>query len=326
MVSLSFLDEHGNLIPVQNSGSDIEINIPAKSLRQNIPVNFVNPVNGTMAYHTFRVEHKDTAFSLRIEPFNESRLEVFLRHRKRPNDTHFDYKIILPDFTSCLPPGDENCTVLSEFMQCLGKVNVSSTYHDANFTKPGQPKTCGPKNESVPAPAPSENDGDALKCPDICKYENLTYPNCSCDEIPNVYFLFNKTIEESAETCRNFTNFTKCPNDTLLCKNSVNVLSCYALELQRYQKCREILFTPRKLFYDTYGRCLKDPFKVFFNDSFAKLGKWYVGIRPYITPVVNHTNFQNSGNYTVQKWWHLSLNMTKKKRWKSFLRNPSSSR
>ncbi|XP_022784277.1 uncharacterized protein LOC111324875 [Stylophora pistillata] len=329
VVSLSFLDEHGNLIPVENSGSDIEINIPTKSQiqSQNISVNFVNPVNGTMAYHTFRVEHKDTAFSLRIVPFNESHLEVFLRHRKRPNKTHFDDKIILPDLTSCLPPEDENCTLLSRFMRCLGKVNVSSTYHDANFTKPGQPKTCGPKNDSVPTPAPSENGEDAFKCPDVCKYENLTYSNCSCDEIPNLYFLFNKTLEENPATCRNFTSFTMCPNDTL-CKNLVNVLTCYALDLQRYRQCQEILFAPRKLFYDTYGRCLEDPLKVFFNTSFAKLGKWYVGVKPYIPPFVNHTknaeddmdnNFDNSGNHTDQHWWHVVLNMTKRKEVEKFL-------
>lgn len=76
-----------------------------------------------------------------------------------------------------------------------------------------------------------ENDGDVFKCFDICKYENFMYFNCLCDEIFNVYFFFNKMIEESVEMCRNFINFIKCLNDILFCKNFVNVLFCYVLEL-----------------------------------------------------------------------------------------------
>ena len=332
MLSLSFMDEHGNLIPVNDSRSEIEINIPTKKKDLNPPVNFVNPENDTVTYHTFRITHEDTAFSIRVEPFNETRLVVYLRHRKRPNETHFDYQTLLPDFTSCLPPEDENCTVVSEFMQCLGVVNVTSTYHGINFTKPGQPKSCGPpQNDSVPKPAPTENGEEevSFKCPDICRHENLTFTNCSCDEIPNVFFLFNKTIAEDVSTCRHFITFSLCPNDTLLCKNSVNLLSCYALEFQRYQKCREILYKPRKLFYDLYGKCLEDPFKIYFNHSFAKVGKWYVGVKVYIPPFVNHTNeeeepLEDLANHTgvnspFPNWWNIVLNMTSKKEVKKFL-------
>ncbi|XP_078384727.1 sperm receptor for egg jelly-like [Oculina patagonica] len=315
VVSLSFTDEHGNPIPVHDTQSDIEINIPVKHPNNTLsqPTNFINP-NDSMAYHSFNITHHDTAFSIRIQPMNETRYIVYLRYGKRPNETHFDYQFLIPDFTSCLPPEDENCTIVSEFMQCLGA--NSTPYHDANFTKPGQQTYCGPpKNDSVPAPAPPEDgeEEEDFSCPEICSYGNLTFSNCSCDEIPDVSFLFpNATIAEDIQTCRDFINFSLCPNNTMLCKNSINLLSCYLLEFERFEQCRAILTTPRKLFYDIYGRCTDDPFKVFFNHTVGKAGKWYVGVQVYIPPFVNDTEEEeeDEDDFEFEDWKDAVRNMT----------------
>ena len=317
VISLSFTDEHGNPIPVHNTQSEIEINIPVNKNNDSLsqPSHFINP-NESMAYHSFNITHEDTAFSIRIEPANETRYIVYLRHGKRPNETHFDYQFLIPDFSSCLPPGDENCTMVSEFMQCVGAVNVS--YHAENFTKPGQPTYCGPpKNDSVPAPAPPENGEEKVDftCPEICSYSNLTYANCSCDDIPDVSFLFpNASIAENIQSCRDFISFSQCPNDTTLCKNSVNLVSCYLLEFERFQQCRAILAAPPKLFYDLYGRCVEDPFKVFFNHSVGRVGKWFAGVQVYIPPIVNVTEEEEEvveeDDVQSQYWWTVIMNMT----------------
>lgn len=328
MVSLSFKDEHGNPILVQNSQSDIEINIPTG--RENgsftAPTHFINPGNDSMAYHTFNITYDDTAFSIRIQPVNETRFVVYLRHGKRPNETHFDYEFLVPDFSSCLPPEDENCSIVAQFMQCLGADSVP--YHRVNFTKPDQPTYCGPpKNDSVPKPAPPENgeEEENFKCPDMCRQGDLTFTNCSCDEIPDISFLFpNATIVEDVQTCRDLIDFTVCPNDTMLCKNSVNLLSCYLLQLGRFEQCREILTTPRKLFYDLYGKCLDDPFKVFFNHTVGKPGKWYVGVKVYIPPFINDTEdeeqeVEEDDDFEDSKWWEEIRDMTEKDEVKEYL-------
>lgn len=333
MVSLSFKDGDGNPIPVQNSKSYIEINIPTgkENGTRSAPTHFINPGNDSMAYHTFNISNEDTAFSIRIQPVNETRFVVYLRHGKRPNETDFDYEFLVPDFSSCLPPEDENCTMVSQFMQCVEAENVP--YQQVNFTKPGQKTYCGPpKNDSVPAPAPPE-DGDEeedFKCPEMCRQGDLTFTDCSCDEIPDISFLFpNATIEEDVQTCRDFIDFAVCENDTTLCKNSVNLLTCYLLQLGRFEQCREILTTPRKLFYDIYGKCLDDPFKVFFDHSIGKPGKWFVGVKVYIPPFVNETEEEEpeepeepeegEDDFESSEWWQEIREITKRKKVKKRL-------
>lgn len=323
MVSLSFRDGDGNPIPVQNSTSYIEINIPTgkENGTRSAPTHFINPGNDSMAYHTFNISYEDTAFSIRIQPVNETRFVVYLKHGKRPNETDFDYEFLVPDFSSCLPPNDENCSMVSQFMECVGVENVP--YQQVNFTKPGQKTYCGPpKNDSVPAPAPPENGDEAedFKCPEMCRQGDLTFTDCSCDEIPDVSFLFpNATIEEDAQTCIDFIDFALCENDTTLCKNSVNLLTCYLLRLGRFEQCLEILSTPRKLFYDIYGKCLDDPFKVFFNHSVGKPGKWFVGVKVYIPPFVNETEEEEQepgegeDDFESSKWWLETREIKKKK-------------
>lgn len=323
MVSLSFRDGDGNPIPVQNSTSYIEINIPTgkENGTRSAPTHFINPGNDSMAYHTFNISYEDTAFSIRIQPVNETRFVVYLKHGKRPNETDFDYEFLVPDFSSCLPPNDENCSMVSQFMECVGVENVP--YQQVNFTKPGQKTYCGPpKNDSVPAPAPPENGDEAedFKCPEMCRQGDLTFTDCSCDEIPDVSFLFpNATIEEDAQTCIDFIDFALCENDTTLCKNSVNLLTCYLLRLGRFEQCLEILSTPRKLFYDIYGKCLDDPFKVFFNHSVGKPGKWFVGVKVYIPPFVNETEKEEQepgegeDDFESSKWWLETREIKKKK-------------
>lgn len=323
MVSLSFRDGDGNPIPVQNSTSYIEINIPTgkENGTRSAPTHFINPGNDSMAYHTFNISYEDTAFSIRIQPVNETRFVVYLKHGKRPNETDFDYEFLVPDFSSCLPPNDENCSMVSQFMECVGVENVP--YQQVNFTKPGQKTYCGPpKNDSVPAPAPPENGDEAedFKCPEMCRQGDLTFTDCSCDEIPDVSFLFpNATIEEDAQTCIDFIDFALCENDTTLCKNSVNLLTCYLLRLGRFEQCLEILSTPRKLFYDIYGKCLDDPFKVFFNHSVGKPGKWFVGVKVYIPPFVNETEEEEQepgegeDDFESSKWWLETREIKEKK-------------
>lgn len=329
MVSLSFRDGDGNPIPVQNSTSYIEINIPTgkENGTRSAPTHFINPGNDSMAYHTFNISYEDTAFSIRIQPVNETRFVVYLKHGKRPNETDFDYEFLVPDFSSCLPPNDENCSMVSQFMECVGVENVP--YQQVNFTKPGQKTYCGPpKNDSVPAPAPPENGDEAedFKCPEMCRQGDLTFTDCSCDEIPDVSFLFpNATIEEDAQTCIDFIDFALCENDTTLCKNSVNLLTCYLLRLGRFEQCLEILSTPRKLFYDIYGKCLDDPFKVFFNHSVGKPGKWFVGVKVYIPPFVNETEEEEQepgegeDDFESSKWWLETREIKEKKEVKKLL-------
>jgi len=323
VVSLSFRDGDGNPIPVQNSTSYIEINIPTgkENGTRSAPTHFINPGNDSMAYHTFNISYEDTAFSIRIQPVNETRFVVYLKHGKRPNETDFDYEFLVPDFSSCLPPNDENCSMVSQFMECVGVENVP--YQQVNFTKPGQKTYCGPpKNDSVPVPAPPENGDEAedFKCPEMCRQGDLTFTDCSCDEIPDVSFLFpNATIEEDAQTCIDFIDFALCENDTTLCKNSVNLLTCYLLRLGRFEQCLEILSTPRKLFYDIYGKCLDDPFKVFFNHSVGKPGKWFVGVKVYIPPFVNETEEEEQepgegeDDFESSKWWLETREIKEKK-------------
>lgn len=329
MVSLSFRDGDGNPIPVQNSTSYIEINIPTgkENGTRSAPTHFINPGNDSMAYHTFNISYEDTAFSIRIQPVNETRFVVYLKHGKRPNETDFDYEFLVPDFSSCLPPNDENCSMVSQFMECVGVENVP--YQQVNFTKPGQKTYCGPpKNDSVPAPAPPENGDEAedFKCPEMCRQGDLTFTDCSCHEIPDVSFLFpNATIEEDAQTCIDFIDFALCENDTTLCKNSVNLLTCYLLRLGRFEQCLEILSTPRKLFYDIYGKCLDDPFKVFFNHSVGKPGKWFVGVKVYIPPFVNETEEEEQepgegeDDFESSKWWLETREIKEKKEVKKLL-------
>ena len=313
MVSLSFKGGDGKPIAVQNSKHDIEINIPTgkENGTRSAPTHFINPGNDSMAYHTFNITYDDTAFSIRIQPANETRFVVYLKHGKRPNETDFDYEFLVPDFSSCLLPSDENCSMVSQFMQCAGAENVP--YQQVNFTKPGQKTYCGPpENETVPAPAPPE-DGEQqqdFSCPEMCRQGNLTFTNCSCDEIPDISFLFpNATIEEDVLTCRDFIDFALCENGTTLCKNSVNLLTCYLMQLGRFDQCLEILSTPRKLFYDIYGKCLDDPFKVFFNHSVGKPGKWFVGVKVYIPPFVNETEEEDQeleegeDDFESSQWW-----------------------
>lgn len=323
VVSLSYKDGDGNPILVQNSQSYIEINIPTgkENGTRSAPTHFINPGNDSMAFHTFNISNEDTAFSIRIEPVNETRFVVYLRHGKRPNETDFDFEFLVPDFSSCLPPNDENCSMVSQFMECVGVESIP--YQQVNFTKPGQKTYCGPpKNESVPAPAPAppENgeEEEDFKCPELCRQGDLTFADCSCDEIPDISFLFpNATTEEDAQTCRDLIDFALCENDTTLCKNSVNLLNCYLLQLGRFEQCREILSTPRKLFYDIYGKCLDDPFKVFFNHSVGKPGKWFVGVKVYIPPFVNETveeeqepPEEGEDDYESSEWWQAIREMT----------------
>lgn len=332
VVSLSFKDGDGNPIEVQNSKSYIEINIPTgkENGTYSTPSHFINPGNDSMAFHTFHITYDDTAFSIRIEPVNETRFVVYLRHGQRPNETHFDYEFLVPDFSSCQLPSDENCSMVSQFMHCVGADNVP--YQQVNFTKPGQKTYCGPpKNDSVPAPAPPENGEEAedFKCPEMCRQGDLTFTNCSCEEIPDVSFLFpNATIEKNVQTCRDFIDFALCENGTTLCKNSVNLLTCYLLQFGRFEQCLEILSTPRKLFYDIYGKCLDDPFKVFFNHSVGKPGKWFVGVKVYIPPFVNETEEEaeaeqepeeGEDDFESSSWWLEIREMTEKTEVKEFL-------
>ena len=295
VITLSFKDEFGSPITVEKTEKQIEIYIPTG--RENndtnkAAVHFVNPGNDSMMFHSFEIKHNDTAFAIRIEPVNETMLAVYLRYGRNPNLTHFDFKFIIPDFTSCVLPGQENCSIVSDFMTCVE--TEDAPYKDENYTRPFLPASCGPEpeNETVtpPPPASTGPDGEeqTFECPDVCKYDNFTYDNCTCDELPDVTFLFNSSLDENNDICKAFIDFSLCPNDTLICKNSVNLLSCYVLHLDRFKKCRSILRTTPELFYGIYAKCLKDPFRVFFNSTVGKAGKWYVGIEYYIPP--NDTN------------------------------------
>ena len=295
VISLSFKDEFGSPITVEKTEKQIEIYIPTG--RENndtnkAAVHFVNPGNDSMMFHSFEIKHNDTAFAIRIEPVNETMLAVYLRYGRKPNLTHFDFKFIIPDFTSCVLPGQENCSIVSDFMTCVE--TEDAPYKDENYTRPFLPASCGPQpeNETVnpPPPASLGPDGEeqTFECPDACKYDTFTYDNCTCDELPDVTFLFNSSLDENNDICKAFIDFSLCPNDTLICKNSVNLLSCYVLHLDRFKKCRSILRTTPELFYGIYAKCLKDPFRVFFNSTVGKAGKWYVGIEYYIPP--NDTN------------------------------------
>ena len=262
-----------------------------------------------MAYHLFEIKNNETAFSVRIEPANETILAVYVRFGRRPDETHYDYKFLIPDFSSCLLPGDMNCTMVSEFMQCVGSENV--TYKSANFTKPGLPKSCEPQQNgsTTPPPAPPGQ----FKCPDVCKYENHTYANCTCDDIPDMTFLFNSTMKDNSDTCKAFIDFQICENDTLICKNTVNLLSCYVLQLESYKQCRTMLTNPR-LFYGMYEKCLNDPFRVFYNSSVGKAGKWYVGVQIYVPPNDTTTEEEESdeGILRYDLFLKTILNMTDK--------------
>ena len=299
VISLSFKDEFGSPITVEKTEKQIEIYIPTG--RENndtnkAAVHFVNPGNDSMMFHSFEIKHNDTAFAIRIEPVNETMLAVYLRYGRKPNLTHFDFKFIIPDFTSCVLPGQENCSIVSDFMTCVE--TEDAPYKDENYTRPFLPASCGPEpeNETVTAPPPApplpNEQEQTFECPDACKYDNFTYDNCTCDELPDVTFLFNSSLDENNDICKAFIDFSLCPNDTLICKDSVNLLSCYLLHLDRFKQCRSILKTTPKLFYGIYAKCLEDPFRFFFNSTVGKAGKWFVGIEYYIPP--NDTNTEEN--------------------------------
>lgn len=306
VISLSFKDEFGKPIKVEKTEKQIEIYIPTGRENNNsnkAAVHFVNPGNDSMMFHSFEINHNGTAFAIRIEPANETVLAVYLRHGRKPNLTHFDFKFIIPDFTSCLLPGQENCSIVSDFMTCVE--TEDAPYKDENYTRPFLPKSCDPKPENetatAPPPAPPESgeEKQTFECPDVCKYDSFTYDNCTCDELPDVTFLFNSSLDENNDICKAFINFSLCPNDTLICKNSVNLLSCYVLHLDRFKQCRSILKTTPELFYGIYAKCLKDPFRVFFNSTVGKAGKWYVGIEYYIPPNDTNTEKEEEKKYSL---------------------------
>ena len=310
---------------VSDLSSDIEVFIPMKlEGKTKNEINFpVNPGNETMTLHKFEIPYNDTAFHVRIEPLNETILTIYLRYGERPNRTNYDFSFTIPDFSSCLPPEEENCTVAFEFMQCL---NIShDTVRDVESYV--DPTNCPPIAEQTLPPLPTGEEVEIsttepkviYPCPaSNCTYENYTYENCSCTMIPRLSFLLKDGWSNAGDdaACQRLRNFVICPKpsgncseenctrDSLdqnsdgerehfrnesqnLCgKNEVNFLSCYPnVTRNRFETCKEIFYKPPKLFYGEYGKCLQDPFKYYFPPEDGRAGDYFVAITYYTPPV-----------------------------------------
>ena len=308
IISLDLSSNQEENIEVSDLPSDIEILIPNKppDKPKGNTIYAASQGNSTSTFRKFHISHNYSAGLIRVEPVNESILEVFVKYGQRPNATHHDFRFLSPNFSSCLPPEDLNCSMAAEFLQCLGidehKMQTVESYMD--------PTSCPPEAPTPPGGA-EENEDDTMSAafypcpPSKCSHQNISYYDCSCTMIPHVSFLWNETVSNDVEACQSFVKFVTCAESSVdcalaecprnactngtcqsagiqPCKDEVNFLSCYpGVTYDRLKTCQAILHPRPELLYRKYGECKRDPFASFFPAEYGRVGDVFISVRVY---------------------------------------------
>ena len=302
VLGLDFQTETGQSIKVKNLKSKINISLsrdaPAISKIGTVYSLRIGDDPAVVNMHHFEVPHSDTSFTIRIEPVNETMLTGYVGYMKRPSISSFDFNFTIPDFSSCQPPEDKNCTLAREFIACL---NISDDEIIKHVETCMDPTPCprGPVNLSAAVPQ--------------CKYHNITYRNCSCTKIPSMLFKTDPSRSTDTKACQHFVNLISCVNSSCeeafsasgnrsygrsnesLCKAEANFLSCFPniSGVDSFRKCKNILVKEFRPFYGRFGKCLRDPFSFFFPSTELK------GAGTYYVAVVNRSvNSVEQGNKT----------------------------
>ena len=254
IVSLDFKTQDGQTVKIENLQQEIEILIPHKSQKRNSESNhIINPGdNSTLIYYKFYVAHDKSAFHIEIKPNLEETFTVYLRYGSRPTVDSYDAIRNVPDFSSCVEPG--NCSRVLSFLDCH---NLSSTW-------------------------------DGVYSSQICKdipylrkssYNTINNTNNTCDSLIS----FLECSDQCSGSCfGGKCDFENCNGGNLsrpVCKNKDTFLRCNGIHDEiSYKSCQRELWP--HLFYGKYQKCHQNPYKYFFGwPVFNKAGFYYLGIR-----------------------------------------------
>ncbi|XP_068681978.1 polycystin-1-like protein 2 isoform X4 [Montipora foliosa] len=104
VTSIDLKNDKGEVIDVSGLSKEIELNIKTNRPEQNqMPLStFVKPsINGSMSYHRIKILAPGMVMSFKLVPENETTIQVYVRHSKRPTVENYEYVTEVPDFTSC---------------------------------------------------------------------------------------------------------------------------------------------------------------------------------------------------------------------------------
>ena len=298
---------------------DISLSRDAPAIPKNGKVYSLKPEDdpAVVNMHHFEVPHSDTSFRIRIEPVKEIILTGYVGYMKRPNISSFDFNFTIPDFSSCQPPEDKNCTLAREFIACLNISDDEIIKYVENYT---DPTSCPPPDVDESAAAPGEPTVE-FPCPvPQCKYHNITYRNCSCTKIPSMLFKTDPSRSTDTKVCQHFVNFISCVNSSCeeafsagnrsygrsnesLCKAEANFLSCFPSisGVESFRKCKKGLVKRFRRFYGRFGKCLHDPFSFFFPSTELKgAGTYYVAVvNRFVSPFEQGNKTQLASNSSI---------------------------
>ena len=100
IVSLEFIDNKGEIIPIGGDNLEIDIRLPLNSLEDSLNNFFIRPL--TMRYHTVELANISDSMILEVEPVNSSLLMViYVKKGERPTVENYDHNVIVPDYTFC---------------------------------------------------------------------------------------------------------------------------------------------------------------------------------------------------------------------------------
>lgn len=119
VVEFTLKTPNGKALEVKGLAQPIELFIPQKVEEKpksgNDSSYFAKPSVGkrNMRSHQITIRSDEVAVSVRIEPEDGARLEVYVRHAKKATPEEYDIKKVLPDYSKCLQFDDgvySNCT------------------------------------------------------------------------------------------------------------------------------------------------------------------------------------------------------------------------
>ena len=135
IVSLDLKDISGNLLNISGLSEDIEILIPrTDDSHPENPQYFTQNENLTMKFHTFPIKDEGESIQLWLNPVNDTeRFQVYTKKGSRPTKTNYEFRMEIPDFSSCLyntTVGFFNCSQ-DPYMMFIGGelLEVGSIYY-----------------------------------------------------------------------------------------------------------------------------------------------------------------------------------------------------
>ena len=321
VIGLDFYRATEQPIGVKNLKKKINISLSrdAPAIPKNGTVYSLKPEDepAVVNMHHFDVPHNDTSFSIRIKPVKDIILTGYVGYMKRPNISSFDFNFTIPDFSSCQPPEDKNCTLAREFIACL---NISDDEIIKYVESYADPTSCPPPDVDESTAAPEEPTVK-FPCPvPQCQYHNITYRNCSCAKIPSMLFKTDPSRSTDTKACQHFVNFISCVNSSCeeafsagnssygrsnesLCKAEANFLYCFPniSGVKSFRKCKKILVKKFPTFYGRFGDCLRDPFSFFFPSTELKgAGTYYVAVvNRSVSPFEQGNKTQRASNSSI---------------------------